>query len=171
MTIAINYLLKLTILGGAPVAALTIATIISTAVSYLLNREWSFRTRGGRARHHEATLFFIVSACGVVLNDVPLYISRYALGLRVPAVGRPTEEIADFVSGIIIGTLVAMVFRLWAFKRFVFPHADARPRRTVPTVMPQQPSQSRTVRIGTRMLTDHNTPPIPMKSVEMSTKP
>jgi hypothetical protein len=36
------------------------------------------------------------------------------------------REIADFVSGIIIGTLLAMCFRLWAFKRFVFPHV--RPR-------------------------------------------
>ena len=35
-----------------------------------------------------------------------------------------------FVSGIVIGTAVAMVFRLWAFKRFVFPHAEARPRDT-----------------------------------------
>jgi hypothetical protein len=38
------------------------------------------------------------------------------------------QEVADFTSGIIIGTLLAMVFRLWAFKKWVFPQADARPR-------------------------------------------
>ena len=63
-----------------------------------------------------------------MLTVLPLYASRYVLQLRVPDVSRPVQEIADFVSGIVIGTAVAMVFRLWAFKRFVFPHAEARPR-------------------------------------------
>ena len=40
-----------------------------------------------------------------------------------------TQEVADFVSAQIIGTAVAMVFRWWAFRRFVFPHAGVRPRR------------------------------------------
>jgi hypothetical protein len=59
---------------------------------------------------------------------LPLGISRYVLLLRVPEVSRPVQEIADFVSGMVLGTAVAMIFRLWAFKRFVFPHAEARPR-------------------------------------------
>ncbi len=29
------------------------------AVSYVLNRQWSFRARGGRERHHEAALVSI----------------------------------------------------------------------------------------------------------------
>jgi putative flippase GtrA len=129
-TTVVDYGLKLTVLGDKPVTALTGATILSTVLSYVLNREWSFRTRGGRERHHEAAMFFAVSAVGIVLNDLPLFVSRYFLLLRVPDVSRPTQEIADFVSGIIVGTLIAMVFRLWAFKRFVFPHADARPPRS-----------------------------------------
>ena len=32
------------------------------------------------------------------------------------------------VSAQIIGTLFAMAFRWWAFRKFVFPHADVRPR-------------------------------------------
>ncbi|WP_430781863.1 GtrA family protein [Actinoplanes sp. G11-F43] len=132
-TTAVNYALKLTVLGDKPVTALAIATIVSTVLSYILNREWSFRTRGGREQHHEAALFFSVSAVGVALNSVPLAISRYVFHLQVPEVSRSVQETADFISGIIIGTLIAMVFRLWAFKTFVFPEADARvrpPRRT-----------------------------------------
>jgi putative flippase GtrA len=128
-TTAINYALKLTVLPDKPVTALALATVLSTILSYVLNREWSFRARGGRERHHEAALFFSVSAVGIVLNSLPLAVSRYVLLLRVPDVSRPVQEIADFVSGIVIGTLIAMCFRLWAFKRFVFPHTHAVPRR------------------------------------------
>ncbi|GAA2846884.1 sugar translocase [Actinoplanes cyaneus] len=128
-TVVLNYLLKLTVLHQKPVTALAFATIVATILSYVLNREWSFRSRGGREQHHEAALFFAVSAIGVGLNLVPLAISRYVLHIEVPDVTRPVQEIADFISGNILGTLLAMVFRLWAFKRFVFPHANARPAR------------------------------------------
>jgi len=127
-TAAVNYALKLTVLQQKPVTSLVLATIASTVLSYVLNREWSFRARGGRERRHEAALFFSVSAVGIALNSVPLAISRYVLLLRVPDVSRPTQEIADFLSGIVLGTLIAMCFRLWAFQRFVFPHPQARPR-------------------------------------------
>jgi hypothetical protein len=43
-----------------------------------------------------------------------------------------TQEIADFVSGQILGTLVGMAFRWWAFRRFVFPDENVRRQVTVP---------------------------------------
>jgi putative flippase GtrA len=129
ISVTINYALKLTVLNDKPVTALTIATVIANVVSYILNREWSFRTRGGRKRHHEALLFFAISAVAVGINDVPMYAARYLLDLRVPAVSLLTQEVSDFVSGIVLGTLIAMVFRLWAFKKWVFPLQNARPDR------------------------------------------
>ena len=129
ITVAINYALKLTILGSKPVTALMIATVIAAVISYILNREWSFRTRGGRRRHHEASLFFVFSAIAVALTATPLYASRYILDLRTPLVSTSTQEIADFVSGLFLGTLLGMVFRLWAFRRWVFPDENARPDR------------------------------------------
>jgi putative flippase GtrA len=128
VTIAVNYTLKLTILNTKPVTALAIAVVIATIVSYILNREWSFRTRGGRERPHEAALFFLISGIGVGLNSLPLAVSRYLLHLQVPRVSLLVQEIADFTMGMILGTLLAMVFRLWAFKKWVFPQAGARPR-------------------------------------------
>ncbi|HEX3650514.1 MAG TPA: GtrA family protein [Pseudonocardiaceae bacterium] len=129
ITVVVNYALKLTILAAKPVTAQAVAVIIATIVSYVLNREWAFRTRGGRERAHEAALFFLISGIGVVLNTLPLWISRYWLDLQVPHVDRLVQEFADFTSGMIIGTLVAMVFRWWAFKKWVFPDENARPGR------------------------------------------
>lgn len=115
------YLLKLTILESKPTTAKAIAILIATIVSYILNREWSFRTRGGRERHHEVALFFLVSGGALVINLIPLYLSRYLFDLEVPHVSRFVQEIADFTSGSVIGMLLAMGFRFWAFRRWVFP--------------------------------------------------
>jgi putative flippase GtrA len=121
------------VLEAKPLTAKVIAVLVATIASYVLNREWSFRNRGGRERHHEAALFFIISGIGVGMYTAPLAISRYLLDLKVPAVSLLTQEVADFVSGQIIGVLVGMAFRWWAFRRFVFPHEDGRNRTAPPT--------------------------------------
>lgn len=118
---AIFYTLKLTILEPKPVTAKVIAGIVAVIASYILNREWSFRDRGGRERHHEALLFFAVSGVGVVLSMLPLWVSRYGLNLQTPNVSLAVENIADFLSAYLIGNLLQMAFRFWAFRRWVFP--------------------------------------------------
>ena len=118
---AIFYTLKLTVLEPKPVTAKVIAGIVAVIASYILNREWSFRDRGGRERHHEALLFFGVSGVGVVLAMVPLWMSRYVFHLQVPTVSLTVENIADFLSAYLIGTLRQMASRFWAFRRWVFP--------------------------------------------------
>ncbi len=123
---ALFYTLKLTILEPKPVTAKVISGIVAVIASYVLNREWSFRDRGGRERHHEALLFFAVSGVGVLLSMAPLWFSSYVLGLRVPTVSLTIENIADFVSAYIIGNLLQMAFRFWAFRRWVFPDQFAR---------------------------------------------
>ncbi|WP_328401364.1 GtrA family protein [Nocardia sp. NBC_00403] len=115
------YTVKLTVLGEKPLTARLLGVLIATITSYILNREWSFRTRGGRQRHHEAALFFAISALGIGVTLLPQAISLYLLDLRVPHVGPVTQAVANFITGQILGVLLAMVFRFWAFRRFVFP--------------------------------------------------
>src|ERR1700761_7210971 len=123
---AIFYTLKLTILEPKPVTAKVIAGIVAVIASYILNREWSFRDRGGRERHHEALLFFAFSGVGVLLSMAPLWVSSYVLDLRVPTVSLTVENIDDFVSAYLIGNLLQMAFRFWAFRRWVFPDEFGR---------------------------------------------
>lgn len=127
---AIFYTLKLTVLEEKPVTAKIIAGVMAVILSYILNREWSFRNRGGRERHHEAFLFFLVSGVGVVLAFMPLWISSYVFGLRVipgdpDSISRTTENIADFVSAYIIGNILQMLFRFWAMRKWVFPEENS----------------------------------------------
>ncbi|MCP2277280.1 GtrA family protein [Nocardia amikacinitolerans] len=117
----IFYFLKLTVLTEKPVTAKIISGVIAVIASYILNREWSFKNRGGRERHHEALLFFAVSGVGVALSNIPLWISSYVFDLRQPNVSFAVENIADFISAFIIGNLLQMAFRFWAMRRWVFP--------------------------------------------------
>ncbi|MFI9327443.1 GtrA family protein [Kitasatospora sp. NPDC052868] len=117
LTTVINFSLKFTVLQHKPVVALTIATVVATAVSYVLNRQWSFRANG---RQREVLLFLLVSVVAIGVNDIPLILSRYVLDLREPQVDSFTQEVADFLSGMVVGTFIAMLFRYWAMQRWVF---------------------------------------------------
>ncbi len=127
---ALFLILKSTILEPKPVTAKVIAVTIATLASYGLNRGWSFRTRGGHERHHEMALYVFVSGISVAVYSAPLWVSRYVLDLRVPTVTLFTQGMADFISGQVIGVLLGMAFRWWAFRRFVFPNSDM----SIPTV-------------------------------------
>jgi putative flippase GtrA len=127
ITLTITYVLKFTVLRTHPVTALIVGVLIATIFSYVANREWSFRTRGGRERAHEAALFFLISGVALGLNALPQWVSRYVLHLQVPHVSLVGQEVADFVSGMILGTLLGTLFRWWAFKKWVFPTEGARP--------------------------------------------
>mgnify|MGYP001757671380 CR=1 FL=1 len=91
---AVFLLLKSSVLDGKPLTSKVIAVLVATVVSYVLNREWSFRTRGGRDRHHEALLFFVISGIGVIAYTAPLAASRYLFDLREPMVGLLTQELS-----------------------------------------------------------------------------
>ncbi|MGW7535005.1 GtrA family protein [Amycolatopsis sp. NPDC054798] len=126
VTMVVDYSLKLTVLHEKPVTALAIATVASTAFAYLMSRRWSFVDRGGHGRWREAALFFAVNAGAVAANLVPLLASRYVLRIEEPHVGYLTQEIADFVAGMVLGTLAGTAFRWFGYRRWVFPRSVQR---------------------------------------------
>ncbi|MFF0816556.1 GtrA family protein [Rhodococcus sp. NPDC003318] len=124
--LAIFYSLSLTVLEQKPVIAKVISGVMATILSYVLNREWSFKNRGGRERHHEAILFFVISLIGVVISAAPLWIANNIFDVRADQASVTTVVIIDFVLNYIIGNLLQMAFRFWALRRFAFPDENAR---------------------------------------------
>lgn len=120
ITIVINFALKWTILSEKPTTALIIATSLASIVSYLLNKRWTFESRGSNNSALEVILFGLVTVGGILVNSMPLYISRYLLGFESPPHTLMFQEIADFISGPILGTALAMVFRWAAMDLIVF---------------------------------------------------
>jgi putative flippase GtrA len=110
-----------TVLSNKVITAKAISILISTIFSYVANREWSFNHRGGRERAHEAMLFFLVNGLALGINLIPLAVSRYVLGFTTEHHTQLTVSIADFLAANVVGTLVGMAFRYWAYRRFVFP--------------------------------------------------
>lgn len=128
-----------TVLSRKILTCKVISMLVSTLVSYVLNRQWSFNKRGGRRMSHEAILFFVLNGIGMAINLVPLAISHYLIGIR-PGHGYSalTVTIADWVSANIIGTLLGTAFRYWSYRRYVFPQELSQ---TVPTARPAEPSR------------------------------
>ena len=103
------------------ITAKAISILVATILSYVLNREWSFSRRGGREKHHEAMLFFLVNGIALGLNLIPLALSQYVFGFNTCNYSSLTVTIANFISANVIGTILGMAFRFWAYRKWVFP--------------------------------------------------
>ncbi len=119
--VGIFTLLSHTVLSNKVITAKAISILIATIFSYVLNREWSFNKRGGRERHHEAMLFFLINGLALGLNLIPLAVSQYVLGINPTNYSSLTVSIANFISANVIGTILGMAFRFWAYRKWVFP--------------------------------------------------
>ena len=130
-------ILSHTVLADKVVTAKALSILVSTIFSYIANREWSFKERGGRERHHEAMLFFLVNGLALGLNLIPLAMSRYLFGFNLDNYSQFGVSVADFISANVVGTIIGMAFRFWAYRRFVFPDelaaegSDATPASSV----------------------------------------
>jgi putative flippase GtrA len=99
--------------GLGPNTAKSIATILATGLSYVLNRLWSLAHRVDVERGHRRDLvaYGVISAVGLAITWVPISITVYLLDQK--------GKVAYLVA-IVIGTAVTTVFRYWAFRRWVF---------------------------------------------------
>ena len=99
-------------LGIGPVTSATIATIIATIVSYLGNRYWSFRTRQRTGVAREVIVFAVLNGIGLLIQDAAVAFNSYLLHLQ-------HNHTAAFLA-LNIGIVLAMLFRFWSYRRFVW---------------------------------------------------
>lgn len=108
------------VMNDRPLTAKALAVVAATAVSYGLNRNWTFSHRGGHSsRWREYGLFFGLNAIAMMITLSVLWFSHYALGLD--------SVLADNISANVIGLGLGTVFRFWSYRKWVFPITTPEP--------------------------------------------
>ena len=110
-------LLLLTKFGHKPVTAGTISTSVAIISSYFMNRHWTWRHKQRAHPIRELALFIAISAVGLVISLACLGVSRYVFGF--------TTLWADNIAKNGFGLLFGMVWRFWAFKKWIFLPVEA----------------------------------------------
>jgi putative flippase GtrA len=91
--------------------AITVATILATAITYLGNRYWTFRHREGKGTTRDSTMFF-------VLNGVGLLIYYGCIGLLdLAGLG---HSVAWYNVALVIGTGLGTLFRFWSYRKWIW---------------------------------------------------
>jgi putative flippase GtrA len=109
-------------LDHRPLTAKTISTAVAVTNSYFLNRRWTFSHRVSTGHPREFALFVFLSGVGLAITLGCLGFSEYVLDRN--------SLLARNISGNVIGIALAMVFRFWAFKRWVFLASESEEDRS-----------------------------------------
>jgi putative flippase GtrA len=129
--------------------AVTIATILATAFTYIGNRYWTFRHRQGQGTTRDTVVFF-------VLNGIGLLIYYACIGLTDLA-GLGKSKIWYNVA-LVVGTGLGTLFRFWSYRKWVWVSADTRVlERAEP---PEELAQDLAAMVGAAPVTHHEQSPV-----------
>ena len=103
-------------LGDRPLTAKALSTLVAATSSYFMNRHWTWRHRARTGLGREYALFILLSAIALGITLACLAFGEYVL--------HQDSLLARNFWGNIVGVGVAMVFRFWSFKRWVFLEPD-----------------------------------------------
>ena len=93
------------------ITSLTIAYVAATAVTFVGNRYWTFKHRKGKGLRHETILFVLLNLVGYGIQVGIVDLAYYELGYK--------SGLA-YNLATIIGIGLATLFRLFAYRKFVF---------------------------------------------------
>ena len=118
---ALNVIIYLAIFNATmfigAVKATVIATVVTTTLSYLANRHWTYKDRPRTTLHREYTLFFAFNLAGMLIQAAVVGAGKYGLGFTEHS-HRLELNIATNV-----GIALATVFRFWTYRTMVFKSA------------------------------------------------
>lgn len=96
-----------------PFVAKISATTIAVIFTYVLNSRWTFRKRDGRPEGITRVLRYAgVNVVGLSITILALFVSRNILGFD--------SLLADNISANVVGVGLAMIFRFFANRKWVF---------------------------------------------------
>ncbi|WP_291044197.1 GtrA family protein [Herbiconiux sp.] len=122
--ISVYNVLRAGALEGSPIWSKVVSVAVATVVAWLGNRYltfWGERAQGAVA-WREGLLFAAMNVVGLLIAAACLVVSHYVLGF--------TSQLADNISGNVVGLVLGTAFRFFAYRRFVF--SANRLRLTVP---------------------------------------
>jgi putative flippase GtrA len=99
-------------LAHKPITAKALSTVVAATSSYFMNRHWTWRHRARTGVRREYALFLLLSGIALGITLGCLAFGEYAL--------HQDSLLARNFWGNVVGVGVAMVFRFWSFKRWVF---------------------------------------------------
>jgi putative flippase GtrA len=111
--------LRASVLQDSPLTAKGISALVATAFAFLANRHWTYRDRARTGYGRESVLFVATNIAALLIAWACLAISHYLLGLD--------SQLADNISGNIIGIGLGTLFRFWVYRTWVFPKEPAQP--------------------------------------------
>ncbi|MGO2861082.1 MAG: GtrA family protein [Brevibacterium sp.] len=123
------------LLEGSPIKAKIISTIISMVVVWLGNRLWTYGDRTTDSNLRGVLLFVAVNVAGMVISVIPLGATWYLLDMR--------DQLTYNISTNVIGVGLAMIFRFYAYRTWVFKDAGPDAEVVVEMEEPQRVPEDR----------------------------
>ena len=106
--VSVFNLLMVSWLSSHPLTSKILAAAVATVFSWVVNRQWTFRSQRTDNRLQEFIGFAVVNVLGMVPAVICLGVSHYLLGL--------TSLLADNISANIIG----LILRFFLYEHLIF---------------------------------------------------
>jgi putative flippase GtrA len=107
----------LRVVDVGPLSAKALAVVLATTFAYYGNRHWTFDDRDVRTEVGSFVSFFVLNAVGLGIALACLGTSVHLLGL--------TSTLSENISANGFGVALGMLFRWWAYRRWVFHETPA----------------------------------------------
>ncbi|MCF2587288.1 GtrA family protein [Brevibacterium sp. UCMA 11752] len=104
------------LLEGSPIKAKIVSTIIAMIVVWIGNKLWTYGDRTTDSNLRGILLFAAVNLAGMAISVIPLGVTWYLFDMR--------DQLTYNISTNIIGVGLAMIFRFYAYRTWVFKDAS-----------------------------------------------
>ena len=113
----LDYAVLNLLLSIGPLKAKVASTIVATTASYVMNRQWTYNRRDRAGLRREYVLIFALNLAGLAIQLAVLGVAKYGFGFTEHGGGDDRLALNLFNA---LGIGVAMIFRFWAYRTFVF---------------------------------------------------